>query len=537
MTPSDDNEALFIVDGDVASAATWTDVSPEGFDETTYRRAFPDIARAIRAGEWRSALHHYREFGEREGRLNDVRYRDAAMALETADFPPTGIDTVFLSPTGRCLVIGWMNDTAEPLSEVMISSTAGRLAVLSGAARCRREDAEAVVAIHSGKLLGFWCLAQIDPAGAGEPGLDITLAAGRQRRSFPVTIRRTDDDRLRDMALEYLAGAKYFSSPQVEAFIQLDQGLGTAIIALNAAISRKILAGAYTTRFGPQPASLDGSIIVCLFGKPEYLFLQAALFSAARGAERYEFIYVSNSPELAEMLVKEATMASRIYGLSITLIILPGNAGFGAANNCAVNAARSSRILIVNPDVFPRDTDWAQRHTALVRTLPADQVALFGAPLYYDDGSLMHGGMFIDVDVGLSVRHDAIERREMLRVEHYGKGAPPDTAAYLASRPVPAVTGAFISADRTWFEQLGGFSLDYVMGHYEDADLCLKSLVGGKPAWLHNLPFWHMEGKGSDRRFVHEGGSLVNRWYFTASWSGLVADGMGGPQPPRLIRS
>ena len=89
------------------------------------------------------------------------------------------------------------------------------------------------------------------------------------------------------------------------------------------------------------------------------------------------------------------------YGLAQTLVFQSGNAGFGPANNVAVQFARSDRLLCVNPDVFPQTRDWAQRHSDLVASLPAQQVRLFGSTLCYDDGTLMHGGMYFDVDVGV----------------------------------------------------------------------------------------------------------------------------------------
>jgi GT2 family glycosyltransferase len=236
-------------------------------------------------------------------------------------------------------------------------------------------------------------------------------------------------------------------------------------------------------------------------------------------------------------LLKEAQMASRNYGIAISLVILPANAGFGAANNVAAMHARSRRILIVNPDVFPRDREWAVRHSTIVSNLPAEQTAIFGVPLYYDDGSLMHAGMYFDVDTAVSIEAERVERHQMIRVEHYAKGAPPLTPAFLQSRRVPAVTGAFISLDRSWFEILGGFSLEYVFGHYEDADLCLKSLERGQPTWVHCAPFWHLEGKGSIRRPAHEGGSTVNRWHFTQTWLGFISDGLLGRAPTRLEAS
>jgi hypothetical protein len=118
-----------------------------------------------------------------------------------------------------------------------------------------------------------------------------------------------------------------------------------------------------------------------------------------------------------------------------------------------------------------------------------------------------------------------------LRVEHFGKGAPPFTTGFIKSRPVPAVTGAFMSVERNWFETIGGFSEDYVFGHYEDADFCLKSLRRGIPPWVHDIKLWHLEGKGSHRHLVHDGASIVNRWLFNKRWAQEVVPNLLGQAP------
>jgi GT2 family glycosyltransferase len=211
-----------------------------------------------------------------------------------------------------------------------------------------------------------------------------------------------------------------------------------------------------------------------------------------------------------------------------------------------VNASLAGRVIALNPDVFPRDPNWARKHLDLVAGLPEQQTRLFGAPLYYDDGSLMHGGRYFDIDTGLSMAGGQPRSCSMVRVEHYGKGAPSWSETFLKPRPVPAVTGAFISADRAWFEKLGGFTEDYVFGHYEDADICLKSLNLGTPSWIHDLRMWHLEGKGSTRLPPHEGGSLVNRWLFSKRWLPTIDPLLVGqtpahplmhplPQPPQAV--
>ena len=233
-------------------------------------------------------------------------------------------------------------------------------------------------------------------------------------------------------------------------------------------------------RFGPTQRKPKVSVIVPLYGIGDYLFLQASAYAHGRDIAAYEFIYVVNSPELIEPLYREARIAQMIYGLTQTLVLLPGNVGFGTANNTGVQFARGDRLLCLDPDVFPRDPHWARRHLEILATLPEAQTRLFGTTLYYDDGSLMHGGMYFEVDAAIHASATSTMRRTMVRVEHSGKGAPPWANQYVASRPVPAVSGAFLSVDRAWFEQLSGFSEDYVFGHYEDADLCLKSLQAGR---------------------------------------------------------
>jgi GT2 family glycosyltransferase len=504
-----------------------------GYDEGKYLRVYPDVAMAVRAGDYPSGRQHYLRFGRDERRLDKLEYRHGWPVADSPKFPTFGVDAVFWCASGRALVIGWIDDTDVTLRSLGLMLHETLLGATDAIARCRREDAERAVGASEGRLLGFWTMFECR-TDVRSSDIRIVLMTQTEQRSAAAAVQSVSDERLREIAFEYLAHASYWGNAQVEGFDQLEGGLGHTLIAANDAISQRFVAGAFCRRFGPQRSRFAASIVVCLYGKMEYMFLQAALFTTGSEWQDYEFVYVTNSPELAERMFKEAALITQIYGLSITLVILPGNAGFGAANNAGVAHAQSDRIMIVNPDVFPREHDWAVRHKHLVEHLPEDQTRIFGVPLFYDDGSLMHGGMFFELDEGLSIAPTGIKRRELVRVEHYGKGAPPGTERFLRSRPVPAVTGAFLSIARGWYESLGGFSPDFVFGHYEDADLCLRSLSSGSPVWMHNIGFWHMEGKGSTRRTSHEGGSLVNRWHFTRSWADLIRDDLLGPNPARL---
>ncbi len=519
----------------------------ETFDEIEYLRIHQDVAQAIARGEVASGYAHYVAFGVIEGRAlpsptHEPRNRLLVSHPTPASVPPHetrfAIDSLIVAPAGGLMIVGWINDAHDPIQCIRIAGAGWRVTIdRARFVRVRRHDVEQALDRNGQHPFGFFGFLHFDRMvdGAGPCLVEIWLAGGSSVL-LPVTPQVVGDIELRDIALTHLGTASFAGNAAVERVACLDAGFGDELVRFNRAITRRIVATPYVERFGPTgkapgARSPRGTIVVCLYGRAEYLFLQNCLFAGLPGIEDYEFIYVSNSPEIGETLLREARSSSLVYGLPQTVMILPGNAGFSGANNAAAAIARSGRILAVNPDVFPRDPGWARKHLDVLDNAPAERTRLFGVPLYYDDGSLMHGGMFIDVDIGLSMASGIPRARRLLRVEHYGKGAPADATRFTRSRPVPAISGAFISIDRAWFERLGGFSEDYLFGHYEDADLSLKSIAAGTVPWLHDIRMWHLEGKGSTRLPPHEGGSAVNRWLFSRRWSAMVEAGLKGPSP------
>jgi GT2 family glycosyltransferase len=402
--------------------------------------------------------------------------------------------------------------------------------------RVRRTDAEQALGNRAQYPFGFFGFLHFERGGeiAGPIRVELWQQGGLST-VLQCAATVAEDSELRNTALSYLAGASFFGNPAIESMSWLARGVGHELIEFNKTMTRRLVRAPYVERFGSPARAPRGTIIVCIYGKAEFFFLQNCLFSGLPGLDDYEFIYVCNSPELAETLLSEAHSASLLYGIPHSIVILAGNAGFGGANNAATRVAGSNRLLIVNPDVFPRDRAWAAKHSALLDTATPEETRIFGLPLYYDDGSLMHGGMYFDVDVGLSLSGGQPIPHRLCRVEHYGKGTPSETNQFSRARPVPAITGAFISIERAWFEQLGGFTEDFIFGHYEDADLCLKSIEMGSAPWLQDIQMWHLEGKGSVRQAAHEGGSLVNRWLFSQRWLSSIEADLIGPAPTHAL--
>jgi GT2 family glycosyltransferase len=519
-------------------------LAAEVFDEAGYLRLNPDVRRAIEMGQIESGYAHYFWHGRVEGRALPDSPREArnTMLLSSADsarvdvFPREArcsLEALIIAPNAGLMVVGWIDDASQSLSCVRIIGPDWRVVIDSSRfLRVRRTDVEKAIGNQRLHAFGFVGFLQFDRGGSSAGPVQVELW---QSGGFSTTVQfaptQVEALELRDTVLGHLAAAAYFGNSSIETLRHLERGLGEELVRFNLAITRRVVSTPYVARVGPQGRARRGSIVVCLYGKPEYFFLQHCLYAGLPGIEDYEFVYVSNSPEMAETLLREAQRSRLLYGLPITLVILPGNAGFGAANNVGAQVARSNRLLIVNPDVFPRDPDWARKHSAVLESAPPEQTRLLGVPLYYDDGSLMHGGMYFEIDVGLSLSHGEPKPARMCRTEHYGKGAPPAFLEFNRPRPVPAITGAFISIERGWYEELNGFTEDFIFGHYEDADLCLRSIGKGAAPWIHDIRLWHLEGKGSTRRPHHEGGSLVNRWLFSSRWISMIESGLLGPEP------
>lgn len=519
-----------------------------GFEDETYLRLNPDVRLAVMAGKFRNGQEHYNHYGREEGRAvtippNTLRDRllitgGPASKTEASSSSRFAVDVIKVSKSGGIFLIGWIDDMLDRLDCIMLHATGWYYCFdAASLARVVRRDAREALGGDVDHAYGVWGFSFVaQPLSAGVCNLILRLKSGREI-GFMATAELVADAQLRKTALSQLAQAEYPGNRYFDSVATIAPSIGAQLTDFNKMLSRRAVNAPYVERFGQRKPRYRGSIIVCLYGRAEYLFLQAAMFARLAGIGDYEFIYVSNSPDLTEALLKEARLCAQIYGLDLSLVLLNDNAGFSAANNAAIAYAASDRLIFMNPDVFPYDADWATRHTGLLDGLPAAQSALFGAPLYYDNGSLMHGGMFFDLDTAPNFIDGRVVETRILRVEHYGKGAPADTQACLRPRPVPAVTGAFISASRGWFERLEGFTPDYVLGHYEDADLCLKSIEAGCPPWLHDIRLWHLEGKGSPRHAEHEGASAVNRWLFTREWEEVVSRDLLGPSPrhPGLV--
>jgi len=497
---------------------------PEDAAEAEYLRMYPDVANEIRHGRIPSARHHYDLHGRREGRVwAAAGAAAAAPKLMTAAPPPAGTrpagvltacacDAMILSED-MVFIEAWVDDRLTPVVgvELLDRETGNRFG--GPAFRTRRVDVEEHLGCRNPAELGLWAIV---PVKGSTEGLAIILvfANGTGVELQYGAVTRLGRREFFETLLAHYGQRNTLGNRTARSFAELRAKLGPALGEMHARLrpSRRIVSNA---RLGRQDTTPRLSLVCVLYGIPDYLYLLIAGFARHAPLEPFEFVFVLNSPELEEVALRDAELAAFVFGARIRVITLNQNCGFSHANNVGIAEAAAERILVINPDVFPRD-DGAVAHLLALAGQDLGG-SITGGKLYYADGSVMHDGMFFERDGQLS----ALCHAPVWTVEHFRKGFAdrPDGPP----RPVPAVSGALMLFDRGPFQALGGFDETYIYGHYEDADLCLRSrAAGGAVIFDPRLAFWHHEGRGSSKRPEHAGSGLYNRWLFSQRWGGKL---------------
>ncbi len=279
------------------------------------------------------------------------------------------------------------------------------------------------------------------------------------------------------------------------------------------------------TRFGDGPARPSVSIVVPLYRNLSFLRFQVAALATDPDMAGAEILYVLDSPEQAPVVKDTLAGLHALYGLPLRLLVMSGNYGFAAASNAGAAVARARTLLFLNSDVVPDRPGWL---TTLSTALTARRkVGAVGPKLLFDDDSLQHAGLFFWRD-----RHGRWINR------HFYKGLPRRFPPAEVERAVPGLTGACLMVRRALFERVGGFSEDYVIGDFEDSDLCLKLRTAG--AELRYVPaaeLYHLERRSIVQHagYTRSVASEYNALLHALRWSALMADVMAREACPASL--
>jgi GT2 family glycosyltransferase len=301
--------------------------------------------------------------------------------------------------------------------------------------------------------------------------------------------------------------------------------LAPALADLQAAIGAGVVPPTVET-IGEPLADPAVSLVIPLYRNLEFLKPQVATFAADRGfAEDAELIYVLDSPEQAADVKQLLQGLNLLYGLPFQLAVMRRNGGYAAACNAGARLARGAILAIVNSDVIPAGPGWLDRLLEPLNAAP--EITVTGPKLLFDDGSIQHAGMYFARNhFGHWLNH------------HFYKGYPRDFTAATVARLVPGVTGACMLVRKAAFDQVGGFTEDYVIGDYEDSDLCLKLRdAGGDIAYVPTAELYHFERQSirQSEDYMRGSADRYNAWLHAGRWGDAMQALMAAfHQPPHL---
>ena len=302
-----------------------------------------------------------------------------------------------------------------------------------------------------------------------------------------------------------LASFEVLSDDVLPAF---ENVVGQPVEALN--ISRLSIRPRVSTKaFGEPPDQPKISIIVPLYGRMDFLEYQLALFSAHPAAKTHEYLYVLDQPERARELERLAFSAFERFRIPFSLLISDRNSGFAVANNIGIERARGEHVCLLNSDVFPGSADWAER---LSNHRDADaNLGAVGPVLLFEDGSVQHQGMQIE---------PVSEFGQLAFPIHLRKGRRPESRNTLET--VAAITAACMMLRKSTLDALGGLDERYVIGDFEDADLCYKLAKAGlRCAVDSNVRLYHLErqSQAGPEQIGRSNITLYNAWQFHRRWN------------------
>ncbi|NQW94416.1 MAG: glycosyltransferase family 2 protein [Polaromonas sp.] len=408
--------------------------------------------------------------------------------------------------TGDCIIVGWVVQQSDTL--VWLEDDTGKTYPLQGAYRRFRQDVHDAVGSefgHARRNAGL--VARITGCKAG--------ALIRLKTISATGIHILAEVRCNALPSDPVAAANWLFSigtPVAELYARVplvDEPVLDSLIQQRSSMWSEL--PVKVTRLGKQIALPKVSIVVPLYGRTDFVEHQMLEFCTDPWLMKHaELIYVLDDPKLPEPFVGLAETLHRLYKVPFSWIWGNANRGFSGANNLGVQYANGQYLVFLNSDAFPQQPGWLEALVAVLETR-AD-IGAVGPRLVFADGSIQHAGMEFKRrdEMGIWVNH------------HPNMGLDPSLDPSKKLTVVPAVTGACLAMRRTDFDSVDGWDTGYLIGDFEDSDLCLKLRTKGfNIGYLPTVQLTHLErqsfkllGEGEFRArvVVYNAVRHQNRW-------------------------
>ncbi|MEO9945782.1 glycosyltransferase [Paraglaciecola sp.] len=259
------------------------------------------------------------------------------------------------------------------------------------------------------------------------------------------------------------------------------------------------------------------SVIIPLYGRYDFMQHQLANFAADPFMAAVEVIYVLDDPALQREVLITAHGLFKTFRYPFKLILSERNRGFAGANNLGVEFATSEHLLLLNSDILPKQNAWLEVYLEQFASL--EDAGIMGATLIYEDETVQHAGMEFREDShypGIWMNH------------HPFKGVPVGLVPLDDVYQTPITTGACMLMTTKLYRELEGFDSMYVLGDFEDSDLCLKVIDRGYKVYVSGkIKLYHLERLSQD--LVDSGDwkfklTLANGAYQANKWRNLIQE-------------
>ena len=410
------------------------------------------------------------------------------------------------------LVVGWT--VGEPDVSFRLVDDRGSVVSLSGAARWTRNDIVEAMSRDFGDYVfnaGFlqkW-------SGVLNMGGRIRLLVSADDASYSLS-----ETKWSPAPLDPVSFARWsFELPTpresfAERLANHDGAIIDALIERKA--SRRGKSKPVIQEYGRQPSRAKCAVVVPLYGRHDFMLNQLLAFSDDPDfISGVELTYVIDDHRLVSPVAADAPMFEASFSVPFRTIWSGENRGFSGATNLGVAHSSAPFVLLMNSDVIPVAPGWLERMRSLLAAHP--EIGILGARLHHPNGVVQHDGMGFQWDATLRAYVN----------KHPGSGLPgsPPRVKFLKCQ---AVTGACALMRREVYEAVGGLDEKFLIGDFEDSDLCLKVREKGLEIACLPLPVTliHLErqsfsgiGTPSFRDYVVR----YNAWRHQTRWGAAIA--------------
>lgn len=390
--------------------------------------------------------------------------------------PIGSIDCVRTNGLGDYVITGWLHDFAQGTT-IWLVGDGHSILCPAASARPKRDDVREHLFKDYGVTVteepGFIVIVQGAP-DISEHSLRIELRGAFGTSSYTPTQVMKINPQMPQGALEFISLAS-----KTKGWAIYDD-LGPVIERTWAARTR--VNTSTVIDYGTLPHDPEVSIIIPLYSRIDFAEHQLLAFSQDPGMGGAEIIYVLDDPRLEDDLKRHAQRWHELYGISFRCVYNTSNLGFAGANNEGIRYARAPYLLLMNSDVFPARANWLGALRSCLDTLP--DAGIVSPLMLYSDESVQYAGMVFrqgGPDFPFYLNHH----------QWRGLGRPP-----YATPPyeVEAATGACLFMRTDLYRELGGLDEGFIIGDFEDSDLCMKVRERGHTIWCDpSTSLFHLE--------------------------------------------